>query len=95
MLRHITKRIIPCQTFARRTERFQALHNPLQFRASSIAATFAKEASPASTPTIADILIEMTFVDPKGARRKVKGMAGKSCEKRVSTPIFDMLLMFF
>jgi hypothetical protein len=44
---------------------------------SSVAATFAKAASPASTPTIEDLLVEITLVDPNGARRKIKGMVGK------------------
>lgn len=43
---------------------------------SSIAATFANAASPSVTPTIEDLLIEIVLVDPKGARRKIKGMVG-------------------
>jgi hypothetical protein len=39
------------------------------------APTYAKAAT-SNTPTISDVLVELTFVDPKGARRKVKGMVG-------------------
>jgi hypothetical protein len=44
----------------------------------SVAATFAKAATPAATPTIEDLLVEITVVDPQGARRKIKGMVGTS-----------------
>ena len=78
MLRHVTKKVLTSQSFVRSTahQQLQSL-NTLQLRSSSTAATFAKVASPASTPTIADVLVELTFVDPKGARRKVKGRVGK------------------
>jgi hypothetical protein len=33
---------------------------------------------PTTTSTIDDVLIDLTFVDPSGARRKVKGIVGKS-----------------
>lgn len=34
-------------------------------------------AAPAQTPTVQDVLIDLTFIDPSGARRKVKGLIGK------------------
>jgi hypothetical protein len=78
MLRKIAQKVLPSQSFMQTTQRFQSLNRIHHLRSSSTAATFAKVATPASTPTIADVLVEMTFVDPKGARRKVKGMVGKS-----------------
>ena len=33
---------------------------------------------PEGVPTVKDVLIDLTFVDPSGARRKVKGVIGKS-----------------
>jgi hypothetical protein len=77
MLRQIAKKVLSFQSFVQTTEGFQSLNQTQYLRSSSTAATFAKVAAPASTPTIADVLVEMTFVDPKGARRKVKGMVGK------------------
>jgi hypothetical protein len=32
--------------------------------------------STAAAPSVKDILIDLTFVDPSGARRKAKGMIG-------------------
>ena len=77
MLRQIAKKALPCHSFEQTTQRFQSFNRTQYLRSSSTAATFAKAAAPASTPTIADVLVEMTFVDPKGARRKVKGMVGR------------------
>lgn len=31
----------------------------------------------ATTPSVKDLLIDLTFVDPSGARRKIKGVIGK------------------
>jgi len=31
----------------------------------------------ATTPSVKDILIDLTFVDPSGARRKAKGIVGE------------------
>ena len=31
----------------------------------------------AATPTVKDLLISLTFIDPSGARRKVNGLVGK------------------
>jgi len=31
----------------------------------------------ATTPSVKDILIDLTFVDPSGARRKAKGIIGE------------------
>ena len=77
MLRQIANKAFTCKSYVLNTQQRQAL-NRLHFRPqSSTAATFAKVASPALTPTIADVLVEITLVDPKGARRKVKGMVGK------------------
>jgi len=33
-------------------------------------------AAAAATPSVKDVLINLTFVDPSGARRKVKGLIG-------------------
>ena len=33
--------------------------------------------APAAVPSVKDLLINLTFVDPSGARRKVKGLIGK------------------
>jgi hypothetical protein len=77
MLRQLSKKVIRCQVFTQNTHRLQSVQSGWhQLRSSSTAATFAKEASPTLSPTIADVLVDMTFVDPKGARRKVKGMVG-------------------
>ena len=37
---------------------------------------YAAAAAPAVVPTVHDLLIDLTFVDPSGARRAVKGMVG-------------------
>jgi hypothetical protein len=34
-----------------------------------------------AAPSIKDLLINLTFVDPSGARRKVKGLVGKYDEQ--------------
>ena len=37
--------------------------------------------APASVPSVKDLLINLTFVDPSGARRKAKGIIGEHlCE---------------
>jgi hypothetical protein len=75
MFRQIAKKVIQSQSPVPNAQAMmRVVHRTMS---SSIAATFANSASPASTSTIADILVDMTFVDPKGARRKVKGMVGK------------------
>ena len=78
MLRQIARKVLPCQSFVKSAQRFESL-NRSYLRTSSTAATFAKAASPAATSTVLDVLVEMTFVDPKGARRKVKGIVGEYC----------------
>jgi hypothetical protein len=89
MLRQITKKLIQNKAI-QRTQQLQQqlslnrLNNNgnnncmMMIRSmSSISATYAKAATPSpTTPTIADVIVELTFVDPKGARRKVKGMVG-------------------
>jgi hypothetical protein len=49
------------------------------FRASTTTATRTFSAAPPAAvaqPSVKDLLIDLTFVDPSGARRKAKGMIG-------------------
>lgn len=44
----------------------------------TVAPTAARAWSAAApAPSVKDLLIDLTFVDPSGARRKVKGLVGK------------------
>ena len=48
-----------------------------QQRFAAVARVMSSAAAPASTPSVKDILIDLTFVDPSGARRKAKGIIGE------------------
>lgn len=40
-------------------------------------AFMSSSAAPDNSPSVKDLLINLTFVDPSGARRKVTGLVGK------------------
>jgi len=50
-----------------------------RFAASRVmmSSTAAPPAVAAATPSVKDLLIDLTFVDPSGARRKAKGIIGE------------------
>ena len=43
---------------------------------------FSSNAAAAPAFTVKDLLIDLTFVDPSGARRKVTGLVGKESQSR-------------
>jgi hypothetical protein len=47
------------------------------FRASTTRTFSAAPPAAVAQPSVMDLLIDLTFVDPSGARRKAKGMIGK------------------
>jgi hypothetical protein len=38
--------------------------------------------APAAVPSVRDLLIDLTLVDPSGARRKIKGVIGKKNSRK-------------
>lgn len=49
----------------------------------------APAASAVASPSVKDLLIDLTFVDPSGARRKAKGLIGECYSCEVSTRFFE------
>jgi len=49
-----------------------------RFMASRVMSSSSTAAAAAPVPSVKDLLIDLTFVDPSGARRKAKGIIGKS-----------------
>lgn len=43
-----------------------------------IVASFSSSSTASTTPTVHDLLINLTIVDPSGARKKIKGIIGKT-----------------
>lgn len=59
-----------------------AAHKALKVHSKSLllpsnAATACFSTNAASVPSVKDLLISLTFIDPSGARRKVTGLVGK------------------
>ena len=48
-----------------------------------------------SVPSVDDLIIKLTFVDPSGARRKVNGLVGKIQSARFQDTIFELCLFVF
>jgi hypothetical protein len=62
---------------------FRIIFTKQLFRAQGITRTFSSAPAATAQPSIKDLLIDLTFVDPSGARRKAKGMIGTYSTRRL------------